>query len=417
MIRIELDRPLNKVLLSVAALALVLPFLFWIQNDYRAFAASQRLSLEGLQAATRLEPANAEFHDMLGRFYLLVMQDTGKSLAEFEQASRRNPHSSRYWLDLASAHGLAANTDAQRAALQHALIVDPKTPSVAWEAGNFFLLDGNTGAALRSFKTVIEYDPIGMRPALELSWRATHDAKAVLDQAMPPTYAAHLELLRILYEKEQTEQAMVAWQALTAFHDSFKLPDVMPFVEYLIQHRQIADAQQVWPAVARLSPALAPSKSDGNLITNGDFDEEIIQGGFSWRLSPPATKSFELDDREFHSGTASAALTFDGPAFADFGFSQLVPVKPDQQYELLVTAKSQEIVTTDGPRILADDAFTKINLAKGPEWIGTHGWNEERVLFTTKRDTKLVRIYLGRAYGGSLIRGKLWLDNIRMYER
>jgi hypothetical protein len=417
MIRIELSRPLNRVLLIAAASALVLPFLFWVQNHYRAIEASQKLSLEGLKTAARMEPANAEFHDMLGRFYLLVMQDTGNSVTEFEEATLRNPHSSRYWLDLASANGLAANSNAQRAALQRALVVDPKTPAVAWEAGNFFLLDGKTDAALRSFKTVIEYDPIGMRAALELSWRATHDAKTVLDRAMPPTYAAHLELLRILYEAKQTEQAMVAWRALAAFHDAFKLPDVMPFVEYLIQQRDIADAQQVWPTVARLSPSLAPSTSDGNLITNGGFDEEIIQGGFSWRLSTTATNNFQLDDREFHSGTASASFRFDGPGFTDFGFWQLVAVNPDQQYELLFTAKSQEIVTADGPRIMVDDAFTRSNLAKGPEWIGTHGWNEERLLFVTKHDTKLVRIYLGRANGGSLIRGKLWLDNIRMYER
>ena len=210
---------------------------------------------------------------------------------------------------------------------------------------------------------------------------------------------------------------MSTWRAMVRLPEPIKIADTMPFADYLIRQHEIADAQEVWTAMARISPSLRPSTSDANLIVNGSFDEEIIPGGFSWHLEPPATKSLQLDDRELHTGTASAAFNFEGPSFLDFGFYQLVPVKPNQLYELRFDSKSQEIVSGAGPRITVDDAFTHTNLAQGSEWIGTHPWGEQSFLFTTKPDTHLLRIYVGRSPGAGLIRGKLWLDNIKMYER
>lgn len=417
MMRIELNTRRNAALFSLVALALAAVYLFWVQRHYRAASAAESLTLAGLQQATRLEPDSAEFRDILGRFYLFVMQDNTKSLSEFEQATRLDPSSSRYWLDLANAESLSSDVGAQRKALQRAIEVDPKTPSVAWEAANFFLVDGNTDAALKSLKTVIEYDPVASRPALDLTWRATHDIKKILTLAMPAMAEPHVELLQLMMEKQQTQPAVEVWRALMRLNEPIKAQDGIAFAEYLIRQRQIDDAKEVWGSVEKLSPSLRPATADGNLIVNGNFEEEIVTGGFSWHLEPPAAKSFQVDDRDFHSGTASASLNFEGPAFSDYGLWQWVPVRGNQMYELRYTTKSQEIISANGPRIMVEDAFTRANLGAGPEMSGTHGWNEETLLFSTKPDTRLVRVYVGRAPADSLIRGKLWIDDMRMYER
>jgi hypothetical protein len=190
----------------------------------------------------------------------------------------------------------------------------------------------------------------------------------------------------------------------------------MPFVEYLIREHEIAAAQEMWGHMAKTSASLRPS-GEGNLVVNGDFNEEIIPGGFSWRLQTPASQTIRVDTVEIHGGTASISFTFEGPTFSDYGFSQLVPVRSKQLYELRVAAKSQEIQSSDGPRIMVEDAFTHVLLAKGNEWQGTHGWDDQRILFSTKPDTKLIRIYIGRITGAGLIRGSLWLDNIQLFER
>src|SRR3954468_14793469 len=360
--RIELNSRFNQAIFLLAALLPSLLFAYQVQNHYRAATAAEDISQIGLEKAVRLEPGSAENRDLLGRFYLYALQDGKKADAEFAEAVRLDPHSSRYWLDLATAKGLQGQTDAQRSALQHALAIDPKTPKVAWEAGNFFLLDGNTEAALDSFKTSIQNDPLAVYPALQLCWRATHDVDTILAHAMPPLLQPHLELLRITMEQRETASAMKTWRALVALNQPFKVADTMPFIEYLILQHEIAAAQEAWTGMQKMSASLRPSTSDGSLIVNGNFDEEIIPGGFSWMVRPPAVQTIRIDANEFHAGNASVSFTFEGPTFSDYGFSQVVPVKPNQLYELRVNAKSQEITSAEGPRMLIEDAFNHLSL-------------------------------------------------------
>ena len=413
--RIELDRRRNQILFVSLSLALAGTFLFKVQNHYRASRYAADISQPSLEAAVRLEPGSAEYHDLLGRLYLYSLQDPAEAGKQLREAVDADPNTSRYWLDLAAAEGMLGQVDRQRAALRSALKVDPKTPKVAWEAGNFFLMDGNVEPALDSFKTVLEYDPLSLHPAVDLSWRATHDVQMVLAHAMPRKLDPHLELIRILIAQDRLQDAMTVWRALVQI-DTPKISDAMPFVEHFIHKRDIPDAQEIWSAMAKNSASLRPSSGEGNLIVNGDFDEEIVPGGFSWRLQPPASQSTRIDTQEIHGGTSSVSFDFAGPSFGDYGFSQLVPVKPKQNYDLQVSAKCQEITSAEGPRLMVEDAFTHAPLAIGQEWQGTHGWDEQHILFSTKPETQLVRIFVGRT-GPGLIRGKLWLDNIRMFER
>ena len=48
--------------------------------------------------------------------------------------------------------------------LEHGLVADPNTPDLAWEAGNFYLVQGETDKALREFRVVMESDPSCLPP-------------------------------------------------------------------------------------------------------------------------------------------------------------------------------------------------------------------------------------------------------------
>jgi hypothetical protein len=370
-----------------------------------------------MQRAVDLAPSNSDYWHLLGRFHLFIYQDPQASIHDFSRATELNPNVSRYWLDLATAQSMLGNSDGQKTALEQALRIDPKTPSVAWEAGNFFLMDGQTEKALDNFKTVMENDAVAVTPALELSWRATHDVNLVLQHAMPALLDPHFVFISQLTRARQTDAAMAVWRDVMKLNQPFKVQDAFPLVNYLVTQHEIDDAHEVWIDTARYSPALRPSSNDGNLIVNGDFEEEIIPGGFSWNLnSVPAVQAQE-DDGQFRTGASSLAITFIGAAFADSGISQLVPVKPNSTYELLVASKSQEIQSASGPRVMIVDGFTNGEVAIGKEWLGTHVWTQDTVSFNTGPSTKLLRVFIGRSPGSGLIRGKLWIDNVRMYQR
>jgi hypothetical protein len=310
------------------------------------------------------------------------------------------------------------NYKEQQQALEQAVRIDPKTPQVAWEAGNFFLADGQLERALDSFKVVIENDPITETAALDLCWRATHDVDLVLKHAMPAQVEPHLSFIAVLTQQRQPDAAMTVWRDMMKLDQLFKVQVAIPFVHFLINQHRIESAQEVWAGLARLSPSLRPATSDGNLITNGDFEEDIIPGGMSWNLNfVPESVAVRIDDRYFHTGSSSLSLNFKGTPFADSGISQLVPVKPNSRYELLVDVMSQEIESANGPRIVVSDAFTNTPLASGVEWQGTHVWGQDSVTFTAGSNTRLIRILIGRTPSFGLIRGRMWIDNVRMFER
>ena len=70
------------------------------------------------------------------------------ALRPYRAAVHLNPHSARYWFDLASAYQVLGDTSNQTSALEHAIAADPTTPDVAWEAANFYLVQGENEKAL-----------------------------------------------------------------------------------------------------------------------------------------------------------------------------------------------------------------------------------------------------------------------------
>src|SRR6201984_668390 len=155
--KLELRSPLRKVLFAgicLVFLGLYLPF------AVRAYLASHLAAVADsahLQNAIRLEPANAEYRDLLGRNLALSGISLGDAISNYRTAVSLNPYEARYWLDLAGAYQIEGRTSEQEESVERALEADPTTPHVAWEAANFFLVRGDSQKALRYFAVVFAY--------------------------------------------------------------------------------------------------------------------------------------------------------------------------------------------------------------------------------------------------------------------
>src|SRR5208283_674447 len=130
-------------------------YLLLAAKEFAASVFASRPELAKLQLAVRLSPGNADYRHRLGRFFAFVAGDTTRSIESFRAAVALNPYNARYWFDLAAAYQVTGDLKSQRSALEHALQAEPTAPDVAWEAGNFFLVNGDTDRALREFHVVI----------------------------------------------------------------------------------------------------------------------------------------------------------------------------------------------------------------------------------------------------------------------
>src|SRR6266446_9898917 len=183
--RIDLRSRLRRFSLAAACFVVVGLYLQFALRAYLAFHLAASLDSPKIRRAIHLEPANAEYRELLGRNLALSGASLDEAISDYRTAVHLNPYEARYWLDLAGAYQVARRTREQEESVEHAVEADPTTPDVAWEAANFFLVQGDREKALRHFRTVLANDPDAVDSALQLCWRATGDANQILDQALP----------------------------------------------------------------------------------------------------------------------------------------------------------------------------------------------------------------------------------------
>jgi hypothetical protein len=288
------------------------------------------------------------------------------------------------------------------------LQAEPTSPSIAWKAANLYLARNETGRALPLLRTALRYDPATTVPALDLCWRVTRNVNQMVREALPADPSVYFALLKILTAQSQSAPANELWADLMAQRLAFPIEMAFPYFDYLIQTNQIDQAVRVWADLRKIE--CAPS----NLVRNGGFEAEFLNGGFEWRYNRVAQVDVALDTSHVHSGIRSLRLEFAGPAVGDAGVYEYVPVQPNTGYRLSAFGKTEDINTASGPRVAVEDSAAKRLLATTDEFQDTFSWRRRTAEFTTGPDTHLVTIRIVRTPGNLLIKGTLWLDDIEL---
>ena len=157
---------------------------------------------------------------------------------------------------------------------------DARAGSNAW-ANASVSLSGYTGGAAgndvaatiaASTPTTIEVEnPSGAAantgtPVLMIS-------RAVADSSVPATGSVNRE----------TEATAKVWAALMASRQPFEQRNVYGYIQYLIDHKDMEQARSVWEQAAPRFGLSAYVPTARNLIVNGDFSLDVLNGGFDWQ--------------------------------------------------------------------------------------------------------------------------------------
>jgi tetratricopeptide (TPR) repeat protein len=413
-----MEIPLNsagrkRLVIGVAA-ALCLVYVFLAGRLLVASFFGERPELASLQRAARLDPWNADYRNHLGRYYALVARDPAASIEPYRAAVQLDPHSARYWFDLASTYQVLGDVSNQTLALEHAIEADPTTPDVAWEAANFFLVQGDEAKALREFRVVLANEPTLADPAIQFCWRINPDVDELLRDVVPARSEAYIAFLNLLMQKKETAATAKVWAALMATQQTFELRYVYGYIQYLFDHKDVEQARLVWQQAAPRFGLSAYVPSSRNLIVNGDFGLDVLNGGFDWQYEKQQSVTLTLDPSDFHGGRRSLLIAFDGPAVNDAGIRQFIAVQPETLYQFSAFYKSGEFEGAGGPHLTIQDAYTRDVLYDSDELKEPGFWKSATGEFTTGADTKLLVLHVRRLPEGSPIRGKLWVDDFRL---
>ncbi len=384
-----------------------------VSAQYLAFRFSERGDLGSLRMAVRLQPGNADYHFQLGEYYFWT-QRAAEEADSYRTAAELNPHEAEYWTNLAAADGLLGLARERREALQNALTLDPQNPKVAWATGNFFLTEGDIDSGLKEFRVVLENSPVLAGPALELCWQLRPDVDSLLRDAIPPTSNNYSSFLEFLMSKGDIDSAAKVWDRMARLRQPVSLGVVFDYVRYLIGRNRPEDAATVWRQASDLSNLKNYRPSAENLIVNPDFSFPTLNGGFDWNYEKRPDVTLALDPTEPHLGSPSLLISYDSRGLDDSGIGQLVSVEPGTRYQFSAYFKTQNMQGAGGPHFILQDFYTQKPLFDSEELNDSTGWRQVSGEFKTGAETKLLRLRISRVPAGSPIRGKLWIDNIRL---
>jgi hypothetical protein len=410
--QMELRQPAKKMAVVAALSVFAAGYFTLTAAAFLAAHFSTDADFAHLKRAAWLDPGNAEYRYGVGRYELLAGQSPQAAIPWLEAATALNPRAARYWLDLAIARQSVGDTSGEGPDLEHALAADPSTPDVAWQAANLYLAQGSTDEAMREFHVVMENDPSLTPQAINLCWKMRPDIDSLLGSVMPPN--VYPRFLDFLVGHEETGAAAKVWEKMFLAQQPLERSDLFAYMRYLIAHQEVSQASRVWQQAANLAGLAAYQPSSENLLINGDFSQEVLNGGFDWIHESTLGVSLALDPNDAHSSSRSLRIIFDGPGIADAGIRQLVPVDPNTSYEFSGFYKAQEMDGAGGPKFAIQDLYKQTEFFMSDDLRDSDFWRKIDGVFTTGPDTHLLVVRIARIPAGSPIRGKLWVDGLQL---
>ena len=337
----------------------------------------------------------------------------------YQNATRLSPHDAHFWADLGAGYDWAGRSNDALDAFRRARRLFPNSPEINWRLANFYVRAGKIPEALRTLQMVLQEDGTAGRRVFTLATNATRDRNALLEM-LPPQPPVFFDYLNFLIERGDIVGAEEVWARILQLGLPFDLREAFPYLDGLIQHGELGQLSKTWSALAQRFPAqvqsLVPSS---NLVTNGGFESDILNGGLDWRVLPIEGSLVSLDPVGVFEGVRALRITFDGSRNIDYGHVfQYVPVQAKTRYRFSGHMRVQDITTDSGPRFQACDAYDMGNIFVSSEnLVGTSGWSEQHAEFTTLPDTRLLLLRVVRSVSNKLdnqIAGTVWIDDVRL---
>lgn len=410
--RLRLESKIAKFLTFAVVIALLAPYSYVAWSRYHAAQVAEAGDRDSLERAVELQPGDAAYQERLARYMLFVDQDAAGALAHYRIAADIDPYSARSWLGVAQSQLILGDSDAALKAIDHALEVDPQTPSVRWEAGNLLITLGQVPRAMQQFRFTLENDPFMVAQGLQLIRRMAAPSDAA-KYALPPDPAIYATFIDMLLQNKDLDGARQVWPHLIALHKSFDPHLSYFYITSLAVSGDLDGAVAAWKDLEKVLPEIARLQQGNNLIHNAGFEYPISNGGFDWTLPDTYQRPLLQNDiSDPHEGRRSLMVSFDATRPSSIGVCQFLVLEPNTRYKFTGFMKAK-LETANGLRFAILDPKTGTRLMETDDVVESRQWKELSVEFHTGPEKRLYLLNIERT-GNTLVRGSAWIDDLRL---
>jgi len=410
--------------LSISILILITLFLatYFILRAWKGTHLLQSSpSKENFLRTIRLIPSSPDPYYRMSLFHEWEMKsiDPEESLRFLKEAIERNPFEQRYWLDLAQLFHLKGERKESEQALEKSISVFPTGYRGRWVSGTLLLQQGSFEKAIPHFGYILSHYPNRSRLVYEISSRAIDDKDLLLERLVPRDPSSVNRYIGYLCEIGDHESAKRAWQKKVSYGFKSSRPETVRYIELLIGHGDLNEGFEVWEDALREQGFNIPS--DGNLISNGGFEQDkLLGGGFDWKIGKVKGAEISFDSSVALEGKRSLKIAFDGKENVNFyHVYQYVPLRPETEYLLKTSIKSDKITTRTGVKIEIIGIGPRLYSAS-ESVTGNNEWKELTLTFKTPAGSKggLVRVRREETQKlDRFIAGTVWIDGFQLREK
>lgn len=232
----------------------------------------------------------------------------------------------------------------------------------------------------------------------DASYRARQAEKRASVQENAPIYSA----------------GALVWRRLMSKSEDFDVRLALPYLQMLIDSDQDDACMEAWQLLVAREKRFKDLSNAGNLVLNGSFEHEILNGGLDWQYTVSDDDALAVDHRSAKEGGSSLLVNFKDKPVADAGIVQYVPVRPNAMYEFTGYLKADSLITATGPRFLVKDIDAEKPYFESDDVRGTTNWVKLAGRFTTTNSAHFVEVRIVRDAGSTLVKGRVWADAISL---
>lgn len=406
--------------LSVIALLLYILLLIPLARQAAGWYFFTRASESGLLSAARHDGRNETYPYLLGRLYLMNIEDPApeKAIAYYRRSIALNPLQAGAWTELSRAYHMRGQDGDAEQALERAVMLSPNDPGLMWDAGTFWLLNGKIDKAFGAFRKYLLIDPGFQTMVYDLSWKVQPDNAYILRNLVPGTYDYQSKYLAYLISAKKTDEAQEVWKTLD--QGSLQKGDFISYVDFLITSNLYDQAEAVWKDITGKIEGMTKG-DNASLLWNYGFENELLNGGFDWRIREVEGVKVFLDESVHMTGRRSLGVLFDGKHNPDIAYaSQVVRVTPGTAYLLRGSIKTDALTTSNGI-FLQVVGHNCTGLDKRSDVItGTSFWKEVTLEFEVPASCSAVVVMARRERSNKLdnkIEGTAWIDGMALKQQ
>jgi len=427
LMQIKASAPLKVIMTMTVMLALFASWFvvrWYVGNTIAEYFHPEDHPLETAQMAVGLAPNDPLPHWRLGNLAQKELPPDQISLvvSEYEKAVSLSPNDYRLWMEFGGALEQEGDFDKAEKALRESVKLAPSYAYPRWYLGNLLLRTDRYDEGFAELRLASEANDQFQPQLFNLAWQLNKTNFDSLSAAVGNTPSMRAAFSKYLVERGRFDEGLRLWTTLSETDKRENRFYADAIIGSLVAYHHYHQAMEIWNEVA---PGPSYNADFGHILDRG-FEENLAHGPgavFGWQVQSNSQVQIGIDAGQGHSGSRSLRVYFQVRSHIEaINVSQLVPVKPNTEYDFECYLKTDRLESAETPVIsivnAADEAYFA-GSAAAPS--GSNNWQRISFSFKTGAQTEAIKVRMVRNTCSDSavcpIFGTVWYDDFDLRPR